>query len=165
MRLAGLRHYDHFWTDFTGLAVPGQSTQSARYNPTTGIYTPELVWARNATTGQYVSTFSPQYDPTSIPRTAGYQHRWTNDTQLQNDYAGNFDLGPVSLQAVASGSYQRTTALDRQYNAVAGQLPNLNLFAPSISPRTRLHIRPARTGSCRRPAACSCCPSAASPYY
>lgn len=133
MRLAGMRHYDHFWTDFTGLATPGQANQSNRYDPTTGIYTPELVWAKDAT-GKYVATASPQYDPTSIPRTAGYQHSWINDTQLQNDYAGNFVLGPVSLQAVAGGSYQRTTTLDRQYTAVAGQLPNLNLYAPVDTP-------------------------------
>jgi outer membrane receptor protein involved in Fe transport len=133
MRLAGMRHYDHFWTDFTGLATPGQSNQSSRYDPNTGIYTPELVWSRNAA-GQWISTPSPQYDPTSIPRTAGYQHSWINDTQIQNDYAGNFAFSGVSVQPLIGGSWQRTTTLDRQYSAVAGQLPNLNLFAPVDTP-------------------------------
>lgn len=129
MRLAAMRHYDHFWTDFTGLAVPGQATQSSRYNPFTGIYTPELVWSRNSA-GEFVSTPSPQFDPTSIPRTAGWEHAWTNDLQIQNDYAGNFEFGAVTLQGIVGGTYQRTTTLSRSANALAGQLPNLNLFAP-----------------------------------
>ena len=95
MRLAAMQHYDHFYTDFTGLSTPGQTTQSSRYNPYTGIYTPEQTWAKDAT-GNYVPTFSAQYDPTSIVRTAGYEHAWNEDLQLQNDYAGNFQLGPVS---------------------------------------------------------------------
>jgi iron complex outermembrane recepter protein len=133
MRLAGLRHYDYFFTDFTGLVTPGQSTQSNRYNPTTGLYTPEYTWAKDAT-GTYVPTFSAQYDPASITRSAGYQKTYTNDTQIQNDYAGNFDLGPATLQAIVGGSYQHTTSLDKQYSAVGGQIPNLNLAAPVDSP-------------------------------
>ena len=133
MRVAGMRHYDHFWTDFTGLATPGQSNQGARYNPATGVYTPELVWARNAA-GVFVSTPSPQYDPTAIPRTAGYEHAWHNDTQLQADFAGNFAFDGVTVQPVVGGSWQRTTSLARSYNAVAGQLAPLNLFAPLETP-------------------------------
>jgi outer membrane receptor protein involved in Fe transport len=133
MRVAAMRHYDHFWTDFTGLAAPGQATQSSRYDPTTGIYTPDYTWAKNST-GTYVSTYSAQYDPAAIPRTAGYQHSWINDTQLQNDYAGNFATSGVSIQPVVGASYQRTTTLDRQYNAVAGQLAPLNLYAPDNNP-------------------------------
>jgi outer membrane receptor protein involved in Fe transport len=129
MRLAAMQHYDHFYTDFTGLSTPGQSTQSSRYNPFTGIYTPEHTWAKDAT-GTYVPTFSAQYDPSSITRTSGYEHAWNEDLQLQNDFAGNFQLGSVSLQAVAGGSYQKTTVDARSGNAVAGQIPNLNLAAP-----------------------------------
>ena len=133
MRLAAMQHYDHFYTDFTGLSTPGQTTQSSRYNPYTGIYTPEQTWAKDAT-GNYVPTFSAQYDPTSIVRTAGYEHAWNEDVQLQNDYAGNFQLGAVSLQAVVGGSYQKTVIDARSGNAVPGQIPNLNLAAPDNSP-------------------------------
>jgi len=133
MRLAAMRHYDYFFTDFTGLVTPGQSTQSSRYDPATGLYTPNYTWAKNAS-GVYVPTFSAQYDPASITRSSGYQKTYNNDTQIQNDYAGNFELGPVTLQAIAGGSYQHTTSLDKQYTAVAGQIPNLNLASPIDSP-------------------------------
>ncbi|HYC70029.1 MAG TPA: TonB-dependent receptor plug domain-containing protein [Opitutaceae bacterium] len=129
LRMAAMRHYDHFWTDFTGLATPGQSTQGSRYNPYTGLYTPEQTWAKDAT-GTYVPTASPQYDPASITRTSGYEHAWNNDTQVQTDFAGNFDLAAITLQAVAGASYQKTVTDAKSANAVAGQIPNLNLAAP-----------------------------------
>lgn len=131
MRLAAMRHYDHFWNDFTQLAVPGQSNQGSRYNPYTGIYTPNYVWSKDSS-GNYVSTFSAQYDPTSIPVTAGMQKTFNNDMQIQNDYAGHFALNGVSIEPVAGFSVQRTTSSTRSYNAVAGQIPNLNLLAPDI---------------------------------
>jgi outer membrane receptor protein involved in Fe transport len=133
MRLAAMRHYDVFFNDFTGLATPGQSNQGSRYNPYTGIYTPNYTWAKDST-GTYVSTLSPQYNPSSIPRTAGYERAWNNDTQLQNDYAGKFDLGFVSLQAVAGGSYQKSVSDSRAATALSGQLAPLNLAAPDNSP-------------------------------
>src|SRR5205823_3138559 len=125
-------HFDHFWTDSYQLNPPGTS-KSARYNPTTGIFTPTLTWAKNAS-GVYVSTPAPQYDPTSIPLSASYQHTWRNDTQFQNDYAGNFNVSGVSVVSLIGGSYQRSANHDKNWNAVAGQLPNLNLFAPVFSP-------------------------------
>jgi outer membrane receptor protein involved in Fe transport len=129
MRVAALRHYDYFHTDTTGLVTPGQSTQSSRYNPMTGIYTPNYTWAKDST-GTYIPTFSAQFDPTSITRSASMQRAYNNDTQLQNDYAGNFEFGPVNVQGVAGGSYQRSTSYDRQWSAVAGQMANLNLYSP-----------------------------------
>jgi iron complex outermembrane receptor protein len=133
LRVAGLRHYDHFWTDFTGLATPGQSNQGSRYEPSTGIYTPNLVWSRNAA-GAYVSTPSPQFDPTSVPRTAGAQASFINDTQLQSDLAGNFSFPGLTFQPLVGASYQRNTNRNKNWTAVAGQLPNLNLFAPVETP-------------------------------
>jgi iron complex outermembrane recepter protein len=129
MRLAAMRHYDYFRTDTTGLVTPGQSTQSSRYNPYTGIYTPNYTWAKDST-GTYVSTFSAQYDPASITRSASQQRAYNNDTQVQNDFAGNFELGPVTLQTVVGGSYQKFTSYDRQWSAVAGQMAPVNLAAP-----------------------------------
>jgi outer membrane receptor protein involved in Fe transport len=128
MRLATMRHYDQFDTDFTGLVTPGQSTQSSRYNPSTGIYTPETTWA--IVGGVPVGTFSAQYDPTSITRSSGYEKAWNEDFQVQNDYAGNFDFGAVTLQAVAGGSYAHFESDAKAGTAVAGQIPNLNLSAP-----------------------------------
>jgi iron complex outermembrane recepter protein len=133
MRLAAMRHFDQFSTDFTGLATPGQSTQSTRYNPYTGIYTPEQTWAKDST-GTYVPTASPQYNPASITRSSGYEKAWNEDTQVQNDYAGNFEFGTVTLQAVAGASYQMSETDAKAGNAIAGQIPNLNLAAPDPSP-------------------------------
>lgn len=132
MRLAALRHYDFFWTDTTGLVTPGQSTQSSRYNPATGIYTPNYTWA--IVGGVPVATFSAQYNPASITPSASQQKAYNNDTQVQNDFAGNFEFGPMTLQAVAGGSYQKSTTYDRQWSAVAGQMANVNLAAPLSLP-------------------------------
>lgn len=128
MRLAAMRHYDYFYTESTGLVTPGQSTQSSRYNPYTGVYTPEQTWAKDST-GTYVPTFSAQFNPASITRSDSLQRAYNNDTQFQNDYAGNFEFGPVSLQAVAGGSYSRFTSYNRQWSAASGQLANYNLYA------------------------------------
>jgi outer membrane receptor protein involved in Fe transport len=128
MRLAAMRHYDYFYTESTGLVTPGQSTQSSRYNPYTGVYTPEYTWAKDST-GTYVPTFSAQYNPSSVTRSDSLQRAYNNDTQFQNDYAGNFEFGPVSLQAVAGGSYSHFTSYNRQWSATAGQLANYNLLA------------------------------------
>jgi iron complex outermembrane receptor protein len=141
MRLAAMRHFDQFSTDFTGLATPGQSTQSSRYNPYTGLYTPEQTWAltnsslpHHATTNPYIPTASAQYNPASITRSSGYEKAWNEDTQIQNDYAGNFEFGAVTVQAVAGASYQMSETDAKAGNAVGGQIPNLNLAAPDPSP-------------------------------
>lgn len=133
LRLAAMRHYDYFLTEFTGLATPGQSNQGSRYNPSTGVYTPNYTWAKDST-GTYVPTFSAQYDPTSITRTAGYQRAYNNDTQIQADLAGNWDLGAADVQTVTGASYSHFTSYNRQWNAVSGQLANLNLYAPVDAP-------------------------------
>jgi len=131
LRVAAMRHYDYFFTDFTGLVTPGQSNQSSRYNPTTGVYTPELVWTKDANTGLYVSSFSAQFDPTSVTRSSGYQRAYNNDTQFQTDLAGNFEVGSITLQSVAGAAYSHFTSFNRQWTAAGGQLPNANLLVQS----------------------------------
>jgi iron complex outermembrane receptor protein len=128
LRLAAMRHYDYFNTEFTGLVTPGQSTQSSRYNPSTGIYTPETTWT--IVGGVPVGTFSAQYDPASITRSAGIERAYHNDTQYQADLAGNFEFAGASLQTVTGASHSHITSYSRAWTAVAGQIPNLNLAAP-----------------------------------
>lgn len=127
LRVAAMRHYDYFNTEFTGLVTPGQSTQSSRYNPMTGVYTPNHTWAKDST-GTYVSTFSAQFDPTSITRSSGIERAYHNDTQYQADLAGNFNLGGVSLQTVTGASHANITSYSRSWNATSGQISNFNLF-------------------------------------
>jgi iron complex outermembrane receptor protein len=128
LRLAAMRHYDYFNTEFTGLVTPGQSTQSSRYNPSTGIYTPETTWTIVGSVP--VGTFSAQYDPSSITRSAGIERAYHNDTQYQADLAGNFEFAGASLQTVTGASHAHITSYSRAWTAVAGQIPNLNLAAP-----------------------------------
>ncbi|HLP25916.1 MAG TPA: hypothetical protein VK477_09575, partial [Acidobacteriota bacterium] len=109
------------------------STQSSRYNPYTGIYTPNQTWAKDST-GTYVPTTSAQYDPTSVTRSVSLQRAYNNDTQYQADLAGNWDAGGVDIQTVTGASYSNDTTYNRQWSAASGQLPNLNLYAPVNSP-------------------------------
>lgn len=133
LRLAALRHYDYFYTSSSGLVTPGQSTQSSRYNPYTGVYTPNQTWAKDST-GTYVPTTSAQYDPTSITRSVSLQRAYNNNTQYQADLAGNWDVGAVDIQTVTGASYSYDTTYNRQWSVASGQLPNLNLYAPVNSP-------------------------------
>lgn len=129
LRLAAMRHYDYFYTSATGLVTPGQSTQSSRYNPYTGIYTPNQTWAKDGT-GTYVPTTSAQYDPASITRSVSLQRAYNNNTQYQADLAGNWSLGSATIQTVTGASYSNETTYNRQWSAASGQIPNLNLYAP-----------------------------------
>ncbi|MBI2513554.1 MAG: TonB-dependent receptor plug domain-containing protein [Opitutae bacterium] len=129
LRLGAMKHYDRFNTDFTGLVTPGQSTQSSRYNPMTGIYTPNYTWAKDST-GAYVSTFSAQYDPTSITRSSGRERAYNKDVQLQADLAGNWELGGANIQTVTGASKSMFSSESYAWNAASGQIPNLNLSAP-----------------------------------
>lgn len=127
VRLAGTFLYDKFLLDGgqQGLAI-----SQNRYNPYTGIYTPGQTWAKDAT-GTYVPTNSPSYDPTAIKETANINPNWTHDFVVQNDWAGNFRLGPISLQPVVGGYYQWNSLGSFSKTAA---LPAMNLFAPDTNP-------------------------------
>ena len=128
MRLAANLTYDHMNIDGGQDAFPSQNN---RYNPYTGAYTPDQVWALNAVTKQYVPTFSAQYDPTKVARVAQISPNWGEDLQIQNDYAGNFQVGPVSIRPLAGAVYRHNSG--STYNATA-PLPALNLFAQDNNP-------------------------------
>ena len=119
--------YDKFLLDGgqQGLAI-----SASRYDPSTGIYTPNETWAKNSA-GVYVPTVSPSFDPTKIPETASINPNWTHDVVVQNDWAGNFKAGPVSLQPVVGGYYEWNSLGSFSKTA---PLPTVNLFAPDNNP-------------------------------
>lgn len=126
-RFAATFLYDKFLLDGgqQGLAIA-----QTRYNPYTGIYTPNETWAKNAA-GDYVPTVSPSYDPTAIKETANINPNWTHDFVVQNDWAGNFTLGPVSLEPVVGGYYEWSSVGSFSKTAT---LPSVNLFAKDNDP-------------------------------
>lgn len=127
MRFAGMFYYDRMGQDTGFPTFPGTSN---RYDPATGLLTPNYTWAKDAT-GTFVPTFSPAFDPTNISRIATLAPVWTQNTQVQNDFAGNFKAGGVSIQPLAGWSYVHTGV--RAKNLTAPLAP-VNLFAPDDSP-------------------------------
>lgn len=126
MRLAACFYSDHFDSDSATMNI---NTGNNRYNPYTGIYTPDQTWALS--NGTYVPTFSAEYNPTNVSRTAALQRTWAEDFQLQNDFAGNFRMNGLSLEPVAGWAYQH--GLNRTLGKNS-PLPNFNLFAQDTNP-------------------------------
>src|SRR5258708_1770343 len=129
MRFAGSFYNDKFVQDQPLPSFPNISAN--RYNPYTGVPTPNQTWAKDAT-GTYVPTFSLLWDPTKIARTATYIQSLGQRAQLQNDFAGNFKAGPLSIQPVAGWSLQHDLTFPNFTKSVA--LPTVNLFAPDDNP-------------------------------
>jgi iron complex outermembrane receptor protein len=101
MRLAANWFNDKFGQDQGFQTVPELS--ASRFNTYTGEATPNYTWAKDAT-GTYVPTFSQLWDPTKISRRAAWIQALSQNLQFQNDFAGNFKVGSVSIQPVAGWS-------------------------------------------------------------
>ena len=126
MRLAACFYSDHFDSDSGTMNI---NTGNNRYNPYTGIYTPDYTWALS--NGTYVPTYSAEYNPTAVTRTAALQRTWAEDFQLQNDFAGNYKTNSVTLQPVVGWAFQNSI------NRTLGKntpLPVFNLFAQDDNP-------------------------------
>lgn len=128
LRVAGAYIYDHMALDGGQAAYP--NINANHINPFTGAYTPNQKWAKDST-GTFVPTTELQYDPTKVAVNANINPNWTENTQIQTDLAGKFDVHGVSLQAVAGGTYERN--LGRGINKTA-PLPAINLFSPDNNP-------------------------------
>ncbi|MEO6004871.1 MAG: TonB-dependent receptor plug domain-containing protein [Opitutus sp.] len=127
MRFAAAYFYDRFESKVATLSFP--NINNNHYNPTTGIYTPNLIWSKDAS-GNYISTTQLQYDPSNVARSASDQKSFEENFQLQNDFAGNFNAGPVSLQPVLGWSL----FIDPRYSATwTGAVPNVNLYSQDTS--------------------------------
>jgi len=128
MRLAACFFSDFFDEDSATINI---NSGNNRYNPYTGIYTPDDTWALNAATGTYVPTYSAEYNPFDVTRTAALQRTWSEDLQFQNDFAGNFTAGPVSLQPVAGWAFEHNPSRSLGKNT---PLPDVNLYAQDDNP-------------------------------
>jgi len=112
------------------LSTPGLAN---RYNPYTGILTPDQTWAladpsqaHDNTLNPYVATDSPYYDPTKVDLRASKDlGSYGNTYSLQNDWVLSFDAPYAKLQTVASFAWSDTASFSQ---AVNGTLPPLNLF-------------------------------------
>lgn len=128
MRFAGQYIYDYMRLDGGQAAFP--NINANHINPYTGAYTPNQKWAKDST-GNYVPATELEYDPTKVAVNANINPNWTQNTQVQNDFAGNFQVGSISLQPVAGWTYERN--LGRGVNKTA-PLPAINLLAPNDNP-------------------------------
>jgi len=130
VRLAG--RYQRF-TEGSVQAFLFPPSMGARYNPYTGIATPDEIWglqdpnlAYDETTNPYISTFSPFYDPTAVPiRGERIIEFWQDETAVQNDWVLSFDTPLAKLQTVAGAAYSRRENVDQRVN---GALAPINLF-------------------------------------
>ena len=100
---------------------------SDRYNPTTGVLTPNYTWALDPVTNQYVSTYSAYYDPTAVVRQPRKQDEDTTDLSAQLDVAFKYKFGGVSSTTVVGGVIGHGNDKADYYN---GAQSTINLLAP-----------------------------------
>jgi iron complex outermembrane receptor protein len=86
MRLAAQVLYD----DFTAVDAGPSTTPTETFNQTTG-----------------VEIGVTPLNPAALSEIANYNHDMSRDIQVQNDYAGNFDLGSVTLQPLVGMEYEQ----------------------------------------------------------
>jgi len=130
MRLAGRFQRTGEGSDQAFISTPGLSN---RYNPYTGILTPNQTWAltdpsldHDEVLNRYVATNSPYYDPTAVEVRAGRGLYARGDTySIQNDWVLSFDTPYAKLQTVAGFAWADT---ETEVVGVNGTLAPLNLF-------------------------------------
>jgi iron complex outermembrane recepter protein len=123
VRLAANWFNDKFGQDQGFQTVP--ELGSNRFNPYTGMATPNYTWAKDVN-GNYVPTFSQLWDPTKIGRRAAWIQALSQNLQFQNDFAGNYKAGPVSIQPVAGWS--TVSAITFPNFDATSPLPSANLL-------------------------------------
>ncbi|HTZ20291.1 MAG TPA: TonB-dependent receptor plug domain-containing protein [Opitutaceae bacterium] len=133
LRVAANARY--YFTDADQEFVNGLPGLTNRYNPMTGQLTQNYTWALansslpyNATTNPYVSTYSPYYDPTSIPVRGQIQWTRLKTANFQMDGLFKYKFGPIDSQTVMGYGYGRQLADNRVKDP--GTLPSINLTQP-----------------------------------
>lgn len=101
-----------------------------RYNPMTGELTQDYTWALDSATNKYVSTFSPFFNPGSIPHRGDIQWSRRKTANFQADAAGNYRFGPVTSQTVTGFAFSRQTGYTHGKTA---NLPGIDLSKPDVS--------------------------------
>jgi len=130
MRLAG--RFQRFEED-SAQAVLFPPSLSNRYNPYTGILTPDQTWAlannsqpHDSTLNPYVPTLSPFYNPTAVPlRGEKVIASWNESYALQNDWVFNFEVPYAKLQSVAGLAYSESESANQRVN---GTVAPINLY-------------------------------------
>ncbi len=100
-----------------------------RYNPFTGELTQDYTWSLDPATHTYVPTFSPFYNPASIPVRGDRQATRRKTVSVQTDAVATYRFGAVSSQTVAGVALSRRTNYGR---GVAGTLPGIDLSQPNL---------------------------------
>jgi len=130
MRLAG--RFQRFEED-SEQAVLFPPSFNNRYNPYTGILTPDQTWAlanpslaHDVVLNRYVPTHSPFYDPTAVPlRGEKVIDSWNESYALQNDWVFNFEVPYAELQTVAGLAYSESESANQRVN---GTVAPINLY-------------------------------------
>lgn len=98
-----------------------------RYDPSTGVLTPDHTWALDPATGTYVATLAPFFDPTNIPVRGDRQETTVTTFNAQADLAARYEFGPVASQTVLGGGVGHFDNVGRIRH---GTLPGLDLTQP-----------------------------------
>ena len=126
MRLAADFWCDSEPSEVASLAFPSTAN---RYNPYTGILTPDQTWAVDSTSGLYVPTTSPYYNPTSIPHQSTLSRVWNQAFTAQNDFAAAYKL-PHEMSSTTVTGWAVNHNLSHNLSRV-GALPAYNLYLPA----------------------------------
>jgi iron complex outermembrane receptor protein len=125
----------YYFTDADQEFVNGLPGLGNRYNPATGVLTQDYTWALastslpyNATTNPYVPTFSPYYNPASIPVRGQIQWTRLKTANFQADELLKYKFGPIDSQTVVGFGWGRQYADNRVKDP--GALPPINLTQP-----------------------------------
>lgn len=125
LRLAGNWHEERFGQDQGLPGIP--ELGKANFNPFTGQATPTIKWSKNAD-GTFTQTPVVLFSPTAVKRIDTIIQNKNRNRQVQLDVAGNWQVGPVSVQPLVGGTYRRDSQ-PFNFNKTA-PLPDINLFAP-----------------------------------
>ncbi len=104
-------------------------TLSNRYNPMTGVLTQDYTWAIDPSTGNYAPTYSPFFNPTSIPVRGDTQATTVTTFNAQADLAANYQVGAASAQTIAGAAVGHFDSVGRLRS---GTLPGLDLTHPDL---------------------------------
>ena len=103
------------WDDFTADNAFPSANPAEKWDPATGV---EI-------------SVTP-LDPTALVETANYNHDMSRDIQVQNDFAGNFKVGGISLQPLVGWEYEQFETT--QFQIQDKNMPTANILGQSDGP-------------------------------
>ena len=103
------------WDDFTADNCFPSANPVEAWDPATG-----------------VETSVTQLNPAALVETANYNHDMSRDIQVQNDFAGNFNVGGVSVQPLLGWEYEQFETT--QFQIQDKNMPTANILGQSDGP-------------------------------